>query len=41
VRNREQLAHRPLGFAVDEDFVNELAGMITEWAAAGLGASSG
>jgi AcrR family transcriptional regulator len=40
VRNREQLAHRPLGFAVDEDFVNELAGMITEWAAAGLAASS-
>jgi len=40
VRNREQLTHRPLGFAVDEDFVDELAGMITEWAAAGLGASN-
>jgi AcrR family transcriptional regulator len=41
VRNREQLAHRPLGFDLDQCFVEELTGMIADWAAAGLAASKG
>ena len=39
VRNREQLARRPLGFEVDQRFVEELTGMVADWAAAGLAAS--
>jgi AcrR family transcriptional regulator len=41
VRNREQLAHRPLGFELDQRFVDELTGMVADWAAAGLAASKG
>ncbi len=36
VRNREQLAHPPLGFKVDEAFVRGLAEMVATWAAGGL-----
>ena len=36
VRNCEQLAHRPLGFKVDEAFVRALADTVATWAAGGL-----
>src|SRR5947209_130826 len=39
VRNREQLAHRPLAFQVDQGFVDRLGDLIAGWAAAGLSAS--
>ena len=39
VRNREQLAHRPLALKVDQGFVENLSNMIAAWAAAGLAAT--
>jgi AcrR family transcriptional regulator len=39
VRNREQLAHRPLAFQVDQGFVDRLGDLIARWAAAALSAS--
>jgi AcrR family transcriptional regulator len=39
VRNREQLAHRPLALTVDQVFVESVSDMISNWAAAGLAAT--
>ena len=36
VRNCEQLSRPPLGFKLDQDFVDGLADMIARWAAGGL-----
>jgi AcrR family transcriptional regulator len=36
VRNCEQLAHPPLGFKIDEEFVQGLADTVAAWAAGGL-----